>query len=152
MNYTEQMQAIADRYTKETGATRYTVRELAAWAIQTRQWEPHPSLLIKQCAEDFAKALREHYITDGRGRRVRAKHVALVEKDDKQIPIWEDIRTASPGHMQRAFQLRRQQIVGDCRQFKTDVDSYNQFYNKGGEQLVIIFDFRDDLADEALAA
>jgi hypothetical protein len=67
MNYTEQMQDIADRYTKETGATRYTARELAAWAIKTRQWEPQPSMLIKQCAEDFSKALREHYIRDARG-------------------------------------------------------------------------------------
>jgi hypothetical protein len=33
--------------------------------------------------------------------------------------------------MEIAFQQRRQQILGDCRQLKTDVDSYNDNYNSG---------------------
>jgi len=151
--YNEQMQKRADQYLKETGSTVFTTRDLAGWAIKNKFWEPHPSILVKQCAEEFSKALREQYMTDPRGRRVRAKHVAMVEQGKKQIPLWADIRTASKDHMERAFQLRRQQVVGDCRQLKNDLDSYNQYYNKQGEQLRIIFDFREDLADsDALAA
>jgi hypothetical protein len=54
--------------------------------------------------------------------------------------------------MQLAFQQRRQQIVGDCRQLKMDVDSYNQNANSG-EPIQMIFDFTLDLAEiEAAAA
>jgi hypothetical protein len=150
----EQMQRATDQYLEETGSTVFTTRELAAWAIKRKLSEPQPAMLVKQCAEEFAKALREQYVTDPTGRRVRAKHVALVVDGDPQIPLWADIRTASRDHMFRAFQLRRQQIGGDCLQLKNDLDSYNQYYNKeGGESLQIIFDFTEDLADyDALAA
>jgi len=36
--------------------------------------------------------------------------------------------------MEIAFQQRRQQILGECRQLKTDVDNYKDNYNSG-EQL-----------------
>jgi hypothetical protein len=61
------------------------------------------------------------------------------------------MRTASREHMEIAFQQRRQQIVGDCRQLKADLDSYNDNYNSG-EWLQMVFDFTNDLAEiEALA-
>jgi hypothetical protein len=54
--------------------------------------------------------------------------------------------------MEIAFRQRRQQIVGDCRQLKTDLDSYNENYN-AGESLQMVFDFTNDLAEiEALSA
>jgi hypothetical protein len=66
-----------------------------------------------------------------------------------QIPLWADIRTAGREHMETAFQQRRQQILGDCRQLKRDVDSYNDNYN-AGEPLQMIFNFIDDLAEDEL--
>lgn len=61
-----------------------------------------------------------------------------------------DIRTAGRQHMQIAFQQRRQQIVGDCRQLKADVDSYNENKNDG-KPIRIIFDFTLELVElEAL--
>ena len=56
------------------------------------------------------------------------------------------MRTASREHMEIAFQQRRQQIVGDCRQLKADLDSYNDNYNSG-ESLQMVFDFTNDLAE-----
>jgi hypothetical protein len=54
--------------------------------------------------------------------------------------------------MQIAFQQRRQGIVGDCRQLKTDADSYSEAHP---EQPPIqpVFDFTMDLAElEAASA
>jgi hypothetical protein len=48
--------------------------------------------------------------------------------------------------MEIAFQQRRQQIVGDCRQLKADVDSYNENYNSG-EAIQTVFDFTEDLEE-----
>ncbi len=93
--------------------------------------------------------MREEYLTDPQGRRVRSKHMARYGEGPTQVPLWEDIRTASREHMGIAFQQRRQQILGDCRQLKTDVDSYNDNYNSDAP-LQMIFDFTDDLTEAEL--
>jgi len=148
--YSEQLQRIANRYMQETGTTTVTAREIGAWAIQNGLWAPQPSALIRQCAEELSRAMREEYVTDPQGRRVRAKHVATLDRAGEQMPLWADIRTATREHMQVAFQQRRQQIVGDCHQLKLDVDSFNENANKG-RAIQLVFDFTEDLAElEAL--
>jgi hypothetical protein len=37
-------------------------------------------------------------------------------------------------------------VLGDCRQLKTDVDSYNQNYS-AATPIQMVFDFTDDLAE-----
>lgn len=53
--------------------------------------------------------------------------------------------------MKISFQQRRQQIVGDCRQLKVDVDSYNDL-NLDEEPIQTVFDFTMDLAELEAAA
>ena len=66
--------------------------------------------------------------------------------------MWADIRTAPRKHMDTAFRQRRGQILGECKQLKSDVDSYNQNASLG-RPIPMIFDFTDDLAEmEALAS
>lgn len=123
--------------------------EIADWALRTGHWKPSPQALRKQLAELLSQAMREEYITDPQGRRVRAKHAASVEVDGKQTMLWADIRDAAPAnrkHMEIAFQNRRQQIVSDCKQLKTDVDSFNDNWNKG-RAIQMVFDFTDDLIE-----
>lgn len=62
------------------------------------------------------------------------------------MSLWDDIRTASVDHMQLSFQQRRQQIVGDCHQLETDVDSFNDNSNPD-RPIQTMFDFRADLAE-----
>lgn len=144
MSYKQQLQRIANSYMKEAGGA--TAREIASWAIEKGFWEPHRSKVIDICAAELAQAMREEYFKDPQGRRVRAKHVAIITKKGKQLAFWDDMHTASREHMEIAFQNRRQHVVGECGQLKTDVDSYNQNQNTG-EPIQIIFDFREDLAD-----
>src|ERR1035438_1455734 len=110
---------------------------MAVWAIGNGLWQPQPSVLIRQCADEFSRAMREEYVTDPQGRRVRVKHVA---RGDTQIPLWADMRFATRKHMQTAFQQRRQSIVGDCKQLKNDLDSYNENFNPA-EPIQIVFNF-----------
>ncbi len=94
--------------------------------------------------------MREEYIKDPQGRSVRLKHAARVLVEGKQTVFWDDIRTAPRTHMEIAFQQRRQQIVGDCRQLKADVDSYNE-NAKVHPPIQMVFNFTEDLAElEAL--
>jgi len=121
-------------------------RTIAAWAIQTGRWELPASAAVNKCAEDLQNAMREEYITDNRGRKVRKLHPAKITANGQQLILWDDIRTAPRHHMQLSFQQRRRGIVGDVRQLKVDVDSYNEAH-QGAEPIQVEFDFTMDLAE-----
>jgi hypothetical protein len=95
----------------------------------------------------LGRAMRAEHIIDPQGRSVRAKHAARVVLDGEQITVWDDIRTAAHEHMERSFRQRRQLILGECRQLKVDVDSYNE--NRMPDRPVqMILDFTLDLAEQ----
>jgi hypothetical protein len=146
MNYTKQMQTIVAKYRESGQPWPAEKRAIAAWAVRTKEWRPQPSMLIGQCADEIARAMREEYFTDTQGRRVRAKHAAKVWDEGKQATLWGDIRSEGRPFLETAFQQRRHQILGECSQLKTDVDSYNQNGNVG-ESVQIVFDFTNDLAE-----
>ena len=147
----EMLQDIVVKYQEADQPWPATTREMAQWAIDQRLWAPKPSAFIDQCADQLSRAMREEYITDAQGRRVRAKHAATVTQDGAQFVLWADMRSAPHQHMSLAFQQRRHQIVGDCRQLKMDVDSYND-NRKPINTIQMIFDFTYDLEELALAA
>ena len=147
--YKEQLQHIVTEYRAAAQPWPATAHEMAAWAIETGRWHPQRSAMLRRCAEELSDAMREEYITDPQGRRVRSKDMARYGEGPTQVPLWADIRTAGHEHMEIAFQQRRQQILGDCRQLKRDVDSYNDNYNEA-EPLQMVFNFTDDLAEDEL--
>lgn len=90
--------------------------------------------------------MREEYIVDPQGRRVRAKHAARVGKGAEQKSLWDDIRTAPRPFLAAAFAQRRGGILGDCLQLKTDVDSFNK--NRSTEEPIqMSWDFTEDLRE-----
>lgn len=121
------------------------------WLIRNNYWEPQEGAVITQCADHLARAMREEYYTDAQGRRVRVNHAARILSGEKQLTFWDDIRGASRTHMQVSLQQRRDQIVGDCKQLKTDMDSYNDNVN-AGEPIQMVFDFTRDLEEAEAAA
>lgn len=145
MNYSEQLQTIANDFF-EANSGMASTREIAKWAIDSGRWSPQRGTLLDQCADELSRAMREEHIMDAQGRSVRAKHAARIKQGDKQITLWADIRIASRDHMARAFQQRRRQILGDCRQLKADVDSFND--NRIPENPIqVVFDFTLDLEE-----
>jgi hypothetical protein len=151
MSYCEQLQKIITKYRESGRRWPATSLDIARWAIDNKLWEIHPSKVIRQCADQIAQAMRDEYLTDPQGRRVRAKHAAAYTRGEQQFVLWDDIRTASRQHMELAFANRRQQIVMDCRQLKLDIDSYNQNYNSG-ELIQGVFDFTYDLEELELGS
>jgi len=122
---TQYLQRIVREFQRNGQQWPASAREIAKWAVQTGRYDLTGPTLVKYCARELAQAMREEYFADYSGRRVRAKHPARVTRDGKQLVLWDDIRTAPRFHMQTAFQLRRRRIALECRQVKTDVDSYN---------------------------
>ncbi|MBT3821914.1 MAG: hypothetical protein HOM52_11005 [Rhodospirillaceae bacterium] len=149
--YMKQMQHIVSLYRLAGEPWPAASKAIGEWAIKQRLWELPESAALARCAEDISRAMREEYMTDPKGRRVRVKHPATVKVPGGQMVLWDDMRTASPEHMRISFQQRRQQIVGDCRQLKVDVDSYND-QNSENPPIQMVFDFTMDLAELEAAA
>lgn len=143
----EHLRRIEKKYRLASGAAGpLDLKLVAAWALRQGMWKPHDRSLISQCARELAGALRNDYFTDSKGRRVRAKHPVKERHSGKTIGLWDDIRTASRRHMEVSFTQRREQIVGDCRQLKTDVDSYNDAH-ADNEPIQLVLDFTMDVAE-----
>lgn len=144
--YTKQLQTIVADYRRAGLAWPAPAKAIAEWAVANGRWQLPPAAITQRCAEDIARAMREEYMTDPQGRRVRLKHPVARTINGEQYVLWDDIRTAPRSHMQMAFQQRRLAIVGDCRQLKTDVDSFND--SRSAEPPIqMIFDFTMDLAE-----
>ena len=80
-------------------------------------------------------------------RDQRHKHAARFPRgEDGSETLWGDIETAPPLFMEMAFKQRRQQIVGDCWQLKSDVDSYNDNATPT-PRVELLFDFTDDMEE-----
>jgi hypothetical protein len=146
MTYVKQMQRIVDEYRLAGLPWPTSAKTIADWAITSGRWELPAAAMRRRCADDIASAMREEYMTDRKGRRVRLLHPAPLQTEGQTEMIWDDIRTASLDHMQVSFQHRRKGIVGDCRQMKVDVDSFNDAHPES-EQIEIVFDFTMDLAE-----
>lgn len=150
MSFHEKIQKLVERYREAGNKWPATTKEIAAWFLKEKLWELSRESALSRCAEEISRAMRDEYITDPQGRRVRAKHAARLSKGPRQEVLWEDIRSAPREHMEIAFNQRREQIVGDCRQLKTDVDSYNDNANESNP-IQLFLDFTLDVEEiEAL--
>lgn len=72
--------------------------------------------------------------------------VRIKDSDGEQMVLWADIQFAKPNHMRVSFQQRRQGILSDCKQHKTDVSSYND-NNQFKATLFFDYDFNTDLEE-----
>jgi hypothetical protein len=126
--YANQIKSYIERYRDETGSDGLLdPHEVASWAYQHGLHKPSVRTVVDAIAADIAQAFREEYRTDENGQRYRAMHAVRSKKGDKTMSLWADMddERAPRSHFVKSFAQRRQQIVGDCYQLKTDVDVYN---------------------------
>jgi hypothetical protein len=144
MTKAEYLQTVVQNYIDDGQTWPAPLRAVARWAIQRNLWKAPLELVESKCAEDLATALRSEHAYDPQGRKIRTKHAAIDPKHPEQGVLWADIRTASEEHMQRSFEMRRSQIIGDCKQLKLDLDSFNE-NRKPVTPIQMNFDFTSDL-------
>jgi len=151
VSYKEKLQEFIRSFKHSAGDRPVTLREVAVAAIRNGWWKPTMKSAVDILVHDLSSAARTAYLTDISGRRVRRFHARRVETElpngeIKQETFWDDITTAEPVHMHKAFQQRRRIIVSDCHQLKTDVDSYNENWNPGNP-IQMSWDFYDDVME-----
>jgi hypothetical protein len=146
----KQLQRIVRDYQQSGQVWPATAADIAQWALNNRRYDLRTPTILKIASRDIAQAMGEEYITDPKGRRVRAKHPAKVNQEGEQKVLWDDIRTAPRTHMELAFTNRRNHIVGECCQVKRDVDSYNDAHAED-RPIQMVLDFTQDVEElEAL--
>lgn len=128
MTYATQIKDYIERYKREVGSDGLLdTHDLAGWAFRNGLHKPNAKTIIDAIAADIAQVFREEYRVDRMGRRYRAKHAAKTKVGNRTLSLWGDLDdpNAPHEHFVRSFGQRRQQIVGDCYQLKTDADVYN---------------------------
>ena len=142
------MQEIFNRYQVEVSPDPVDLKVVGAWAIANRLWHPRPIDIQSRFARDMADCLREEYRTDARGRRYRAKHAAPAQRGGKTDSLWADLDDPSVPHEHfvKSFARRRQQIVGDCFQLKTDADVYND-QRRPEAPIQVVLNFKNDVEE-----
>ncbi len=126
--YANQVKSYIERYQAERGGDGLLdPHAVAEWAYERGLHKPSVRTVVDAIATDISQFFREEFRTNEDGQRYRAKHAARFKKGDKTVSLWADMddEKAPRDHFVRSFGQRRQQIVGDCFQLKTDVDVYN---------------------------
>lgn len=141
----KELQRIVHEYMREHRTDTIDLDQVAEWAVRTGRYRRRQPSLVKLCKRDMSRALRNEYYTDPQGREVRVMHPARSE----QTVLWASIRTASPDHMRVSLQWRRQGVLADCRQHKTDFDSYNENNPHGATLPLFDYNFNPDLEEMA---
>lgn len=152
-SYSNVIRDYVERYKKEKDINGVIdPHEIAAWAYREGLMKPNIKTIVDVIAADIAQVFREEYRVDKFGRKYRAMHAAKQRVGNKQISLWADMDDSNVprDHFIKSFAQRRQQVVGDCFQLKTDVDVYND-KNQASESIPLILDFTEDVAELQMA-
>ncbi|KAF0844262.1 hypothetical protein FNL37_1706 [Methylovorus glucosotrophus] len=148
-SYSNTIREYLERFKREKGVTGpVDPHEIAAWALKNGLLKPNHKTILDAVAADISQVFREEYRVDKYGRRYRAMHAVKQKVGNKQSSLWADMddKQAPREHFLKSFSQRRQQVVGDCFQLKTDVDVYNE-KNPDKEVIPLILDFTEDVAE-----
>jgi len=144
--FQRQLQKVIIEYRESGQEWPATSGQIAAWAMANGKFDLQKPVIERVLRQELSQAMRAEYFIDEQGRRVRAKHPARSTVEGKSMVLWDDIRTAPRRHMQSAFLHRRNHIVGECKQARTDVDSYNDAH-PAEEPIQLILDFNNDVEE-----
>ena len=147
MTNNERLQGAWHRFEEKHGHLPMSAREASEWAVSEGLLQPPEIDPLDVLADQMATALRSEYKTDNKGRRYRVNHAVRVTRSGVQYTFWGVLGFADHDHMERSFSQRRDQIIGDCTQLKTDVDVYNEVNRGKRPEVQLVLDFTDDVAE-----
>jgi hypothetical protein len=138
-------------YEGENNHLPTSARQAVEWAVASGILELPKIDPYDILAGDMASALREEFATDDKGRRYRVNHAVRVTRGGVQHTFRAMLGHAPHSHVEKAFAQRREQIIGDCLQLRTDVDVYNEMNIGKRPAIQLILDFVDDVAERQIA-
>ncbi len=146
-NKMERLQRVWHSYDEGREHKPSSAREAVEWAVEEGLLELPEIDPYDVLAGQMAQALREEFDTDEKGRRYRLNHAVRVTKAGVQQTFWAVMGFAPHDHMEKAFAQRREHIIGECVQLKTDVGVYNDLIRGKQAAIQLVLDFTDDVAE-----
>jgi len=147
-NKKERLQMIWHKYETEKEHKPVSAREAVEWAVSEGVLELPEIDPYDVLADQMAGALREETQTDSKGRKYRVNHAMRVSKNGVQYTFWAVMGFAPHEHMERSFTQRRELIIGECVQLRTDIDVYNELRaEEQHEPIQLVLDFTEDVAE-----
>ncbi len=144
---TEKLQQIWHTYDGRLDHQPSSARQAVEWAVREGLVELPEIDPYDVLAGQMATALREEMQTDQKGRRYRVNHAARITKGGVQYTFWAKMGFAPHSHMEIAFAQRRELIIGENVQLKTDVDVYNDMNRGERPEVQLVLDYTDDVAE-----
>ena len=128
-------------------------RTIAAWAIRKRRWQPSRKEMIDRYAQNSRKPCEPKWKWTPRGERFglnTAQWSSNRMKSGTRLKSGCGLTAAHrPRNLcARRVQQRRRKVLGECKQLKTDLDSYND-NNTEGAVIQMSFNFESDLEELA---
>lgn len=124
-----------------------TLRQAYEWAVADGLLELPEVDPLDVGAEQMANAVRAETRTDPAGRRYRVNHAIRVTKGGIQYTFWGVMGFAPHEHIIKSLAWRRNLVIDDCFQLKTDVDVYNEMLDDERQKFQLVLDFTDDIAE-----
>jgi hypothetical protein len=141
----EQIVKIVEEYRSAENPWPASKLEIAEWAVKNDRYQITRGIAISQAAERIGRAMGLEHVRDRKGRSVRRYYAARVRENGQLVMKWDDWDAPRP-FMEVAAANRRNQILGECRQLKTDMDSYSD-WRSPEEPIQIDFNFNIDLEE-----
>jgi hypothetical protein len=124
-----------------------TMRQAYEWAVADGLLELPEVDPLDVGAEQMANAVRAETRRDPLGRRYRVNHALRVTRSGIQYTFWGVMGFAPHEHMIKSLAWRRNLVIDDCFQLKTDVDVYNEMLDDEHQKFQLVLDFTDDIAE-----
>lgn len=143
-----------------------SMRAISKWAIDSGTYSPKFDRYTS-LAQKLSNAARLDMTTDPQGRKVRKLHAipesqiedenviaAIDEPSASGRPryFWKELEEVTPPEMHASLSLRRSHAKGECRQIKTDMDSFNDNRIGDCEPIDMSFNFDVDFEEDSMPA
>jgi hypothetical protein len=141
----DQLVNIVEDYRRAGNPWPASKSEIAEWAVAHERYQLTRGMAISQCAERIGRAMGLEHVKDKKGRSIRRYYAARLRENGQLVMKWDDYNAPRP-FMEVGAANRRNQILGECRQLKTDMDSYSERHCPENP-IQISFDFTVDLEE-----
>ena len=143
--FNEQLLDIVEDYRASGELWPATSEQVAEWAVAKDRFNITRGMAVAQCKEKIARAMRLEHVKDSKGRSVRKYYAARIKENGQMTMKWDDLNAERP-FMVISGSNRRNQILGECKQLKNDLDSYNERVCPS-DPIQVEFDFTVDLEE-----
>jgi len=144
---TERMQKAWHKYDSRNDHKPTIMRQAAEWAVEDGLLELPDVDPYDVLAEKMSNAVRSETRTDPQGRRYRVNHAVRVTKSGVQYTFWGTMGFAPVTHMHKSYGQRRNMVIDDLFQLKTDVDVFNDMMEEKRQQFELGLNFENDIAE-----